>query len=229
MKEGDFVLIDFVGRVKLTNDIFDLTDEEMAKKEGIWSKEQKYGPAFVIIGARMVVPGVEKQLKEMKVGEEREFEVSPKEGFGMRDPKLIKILNINNFYRNKINPVPGAYVQIEGKNAKIQSVSGGRVRTDFNSPLAGKQLVYKLKVVKRITDTKEKIKRILDQYRIGFDEIRVEKEAVTIESGKELPEMLRKMVRELVLKWVKEAKKVEFKGKGKPPSDASKKRPAGKE
>ncbi len=229
MKEGDFVLIDFVGRVKLTNDVFDLTDEETAKKEGIWSKEQKYGPAFVIIGAKMVVPGVEKRLKEMKVGEEREFEVSPKEGFGMRDPKLIRILNINNFYRNKINPVPGAYVNIDGKNARIQSVSGGRVRTDFNSPLAGKQLVYRLKIVERITDTKEKVKRIMDQYRIGFEEIIVENERVTIESGKELPEMLRKMVRELVLEWVKEVKKVEFKGKGKPAGSVPGRKPAGKE
>ncbi len=210
MKEGDFVLMDFVGRIKLTGEIFDLTLEDVARKEGVHNEKQKYEPAFVIIGAKMIVPGVEKQLKEMKVGDEREFEVPVDEGFGKRDPKLIKILNINQFYKNKINPVPGTFVQIEGKTAKVQSVSGGRVRTDFNSPMAGKDLIYKVKVKRKITDTKEKIERMLGQYGIGFESVSVKEGTATIKTKKEMPEMLQKMITDLVKKWVKKVKKVEY-------------------
>ncbi len=210
MKEGDFVMIDFVGRIKLTNEIFDLTVEEEAKKEGIWSKDQKYEPAFVIIGARMIVPGVDKQLMSMNVGDEKTFDVPVNEAFGPRDVRLIKILNINQFYKNKINPVPNTFVQIEGQTAKVQSVSGGRVRTDFNSPLAGKDLIYKVKVVSQITDPKEKIERILGQYRLGFKSVGVKEKTATIVSDKKMPEMLEKMITDLVKKWVKEVEKVTY-------------------
>ena len=75
MKEGDFVHIDYVGRLSATGEIFDLTDAELAKKEGIYSEKTRYGPALVIMGAHMVIPGIEKQLLQMKVGEGREFVV----------------------------------------------------------------------------------------------------------------------------------------------------------
>ncbi|MBN2043147.1 MAG: peptidylprolyl isomerase [Candidatus Aenigmarchaeota archaeon] len=210
MKDGDFVLIDFVGRIKLTNEIFDLTVEEEAKKENIYNKDQKYEPAFVIIGARMIVPGVDKQLLGMNVGDEKTFDVPVKEAFGPRDPRLIKILNINQFYKNKINPVPNTFVQIEGHTAKVQSVSGGRVRTDFNSPLAGKDLIYKVKIVSQITDPKEKIERILGQYRMGFRSVEVKEKTATISSDKKMPEMLEKMITDIVKKWVKEVEKVTY-------------------
>jgi peptidylprolyl isomerase len=210
MKHGDFVLMDFVGRIKLTNEIFDLTMEEVAKKEKLESKDVKYEPAFVIIGAGMVVPGVERELEKMSVGDEREFSVSPKDGFGFRDPKMIRIVSVTNFIKNKMNPYPGAYVEIDGRSAKIQSVSGGRVRVDFNSPLAGKELLYKVKIVREVTNTKEKVERILSNYGIKFSEIMVDGETGTVVADKKMPEVLQKMITEIVLKWVKELKKIEF-------------------
>jgi FKBP-type peptidyl-prolyl cis-trans isomerase 2 len=41
MKKGDFVRIDFVGRLAATGEIFDLTSEEIAKKEGVYDEKQK--------------------------------------------------------------------------------------------------------------------------------------------------------------------------------------------
>ena len=42
MKKGDFIKIDYVGRVSLTGEIFDLTIEDIAKKEGIFDEKRKY-------------------------------------------------------------------------------------------------------------------------------------------------------------------------------------------
>ncbi len=209
MKQGDFILIDFVGRVLGTGEIFDLTNPEVAKKEGIFNPKQKYEPALVIIGARMVIPGVEKRLLEMKPGDEREFSVKPEDAFGPRNPKLIKIISRANFLRQKINPVPGLFVTIDRRQARIQSVSGGRIRTDFNHPLAGKELHYKLKVVKNITATKEKIDSFLDYYGLK-GEPELKQGTLTIKTEKPLDKMIEKIISDTIKKWIREVKAVKF-------------------
>ena len=217
MKEGDFLKVEYVGRVSGTNEIFDLTNEELAKKEGIHNPNYRYGPVLVIIGAGMIVRGVENKLKEMKPGEEREFEVSPEEGFGNRDVKRIRIVSIANFIRQKINPIPGSFVEINGRQAKIQSVSGGRVRVDFNHPLAGKSVKYRIKITETISRPLERVKAILDYYRLDA-EIKLENGRLEIRTKEKVQDIVRKLLTDIITKWVKGVKKVEFSG-GKEQSD----------
>jgi len=213
MKEGEFIEIEYVGRVKLTDEIFDLTSEELAKKEKIFNPKHNYGPALVIVGSGMVIPGVMKEIVKMEVGEERQFEVSPSEGFGMRNPKLIRIIPFSKFIENKINPVPGGYFEIDGMQAKVQSVSGGRVRVDFNNPLAGKQLVYKVRILRRIGGDKIKVEKLLSYYRIGYSEVKTRESSLTIVSERPVSPVAKKMVTDMVSKWVRGIKKVDFREK----------------
>ena len=224
MQNGDFATIEYVGRVKLTGEVFDLTDENLAKKEGIHDPKQKYGPQLVIIGSGMTVPGVEKQLMKMKPGEEKEFDVPQTLGFGRREPRLIKVVSLQKFHAQKMNPVPGIYVNIDGRNARIQSVSGGRVRIDFNSPLAGKDLHYKVKFVSQIKGTQEKGQALLDHYgmkaRVTFNE-----GILTVTTDAKLPDQVKQALNMQFTKWIKEAKRISYavpkptpKGKGKPAS-----------
>ncbi|MCK4496621.1 MAG: peptidylprolyl isomerase [Candidatus Aenigmarchaeota archaeon] len=211
MREGDFVKVEYVGRVSDTNEIFDLTSEELAKKEGIHNPNYRYGPVLVIIGASMVIPGVEKKLKEMKLGREKEFDFEPEEGFGKRDVKRIKIISLANFIRQKINPVPGTFVEINGRQAKIQSVSGGRVRIDFNHPLAGKNLRYKVKIVEVIEKHLERVKAITDYYRLEC-ELKLENGVLDVKTKETVQDIVRKILTDVITKWVKEVKKVNFSG-----------------
>jgi FKBP-type peptidyl-prolyl cis-trans isomerase 2 len=204
MKEGDFIEIEYVGRVKLTNEIFDLTSEELAKKEGIHNPKHTYGPALVVIGSNMVIRGVMKELERMEVGEERMFDVDPSEGFGMRSPKLIKIISVSKFIENKINPIPGEYFEIDGMQAKVQSVSGGRVRVDFNNPLAGKMLTYKVKILKRI----EKY------YRVDYSGLEIRGKGIVVKSEKPVNPVAKKFVIDMITKWLKGTGKVDFREKG---------------
>ncbi|RLJ07415.1 MAG: peptidylprolyl isomerase [Candidatus Aenigmatarchaeota archaeon] len=212
MNQGDFIKIDYVGRVADTNEIFDLTVESIAKKENIYNEKQKYGSVLVVIGAGMVISGVEKELKKMKTGEEREFTVKPEEAFGKRKPELIKILPLSGFLKNKINPVPGIYVTIDGQQAKIQSVTSGRVRADFNHPLAGKTLKYWVKITKHITDTKEKIESLLKHYMLNYS-VEVQGNKAIIINKKEIPNPLQKFIKDMLSKWIPEIKTVEFETK----------------
>ena len=214
MNKGDFLEIEYVGRIKLTNEIFDLTSEELAKKEKIHNPKHKYGPALVIVGSNMVIPGVMKEIEKMEVGEEREFEVSPSEGFGLRSPKLIRIISLSKFIENKINPVPGVYFEIDGIQAKVQSVSGGRVRVDFNNPLAGKVLAYRVKILRKIERNENKVERLLKYYRIAYSEVRIRKSSMVIASEKPVNPIAKKLVTDMVTRWVKGTGKIDFKESG---------------
>lgn len=208
MKEGDFLQMDYVGRIKGTSEIFDLTDEALAKKEGIYNEKRQYGPVLVIMGAHMIIPGIEKQIETMKTGEEREFDVTPEEGFGRREPRLVIIVSKAKFLKENINPVPGMFVDIDGRQARIQSVSGGRVRVDLNNPLSGKELHYKVRIVKQLKQPFEKVDALIKYYKLKCD-IELKSGTLTVKREK-WDDLLRRMIEEPVKKWIKEIKKVEF-------------------
>ena len=50
IKSGDFIEIDYVGRIKETNQIFDLTKEDVAREEGINNKSAKYESKIICVG-----------------------------------------------------------------------------------------------------------------------------------------------------------------------------------
>ncbi len=209
MKKGDFLRIEYTGRIAATGELFDTTSEEVAKKENAFNPKQRYGPVLAIIGAGMAVPGVERNLLEMKEGEEREFDVQPSEAFGPRDPSRIRIIALAKFIKEKINPYPGAFVNIDGMDAKIQSVSGGRVRVDFNHPLAGRELHYKLKLLFRIDSVQEKAESMLNHYNLrGEREVKENKLEITTEQP--IQEVIQKMLSESIKKWIPEIKDVKF-------------------
>ncbi|NPA48066.1 MAG: peptidylprolyl isomerase [Thermococci archaeon] len=166
IKKGDVVRIHYTGRVKGTNEVFDTTYEDVAKEAGIYSEKGIYGPVPVAVGGGHVLKGLDRRLEGLEVGGEYTIEVPPEEGFGRRDPKLIKVYSLGQFRRQGLRPYPGMEVKIRSgeKEAKgrVITVSGGRVRVDFNHPLAGKTLVYEVKVVEKIDDPIEKIKAMLE-------------------------------------------------------------------
>jgi len=166
MKDGDFVKISYVGRIKETNEIFDLTDEELAKKEKIHNPKMNYGPVTVILGEKMLLAALEDEIKGMKPGEKKTFELGPDKAFGERDQKLVKVFNEAEFRRNDMNPTPGLNVNINGLRGKVLSASGGRIRVDFNHPLSGKNLVYDMTVEEVVEKNEDKVKAIL-QYHTG--------------------------------------------------------------
>jgi len=214
MEKGDFIKIDFVGRVIASGEIFDLTIEEVAKKEGIFSEKHKYGPTLVVMGANMVIPGVEKRLEQMKVGDEREFDLSAEDGFGKRDPKNIKIFSLSNFTKQKMNPAPGMFVTINGKQAKIQNVTGGRVRVDFNHPLAGRELHYRVRITDQLKNKLEKSKAMIEYYGIKA-EAKIEDNKLHIHTVKPLPDVVQKIIEDKMKEWIKEIKSIKFLSKEK--------------
>ncbi len=157
LQDGTFALIEYTLKVKETGEVVDTTSEEEAKKAGIYDAKERYGPRLVIVGEGRLIPGLEKLVRELNEGEEKEAEIPPSEAFGERKPENIKIMPRNVFLRSGITPEPGKIVEINGKLAVIRSVTGGRVVVDFNHPLAGKKLVARVKLVKILNTVEEKL------------------------------------------------------------------------
>ncbi|BAD84630.1 FKBP-type peptidyl-prolyl cis-trans isomerase, fused to C-terminal uncharacterized domain [Thermococcus kodakarensis KOD1] len=167
VQKGDVIRLKYTGRIKETGEIFDTTDEEIAKQAGIYKENGVYGPVPIAVGAGHVIQGLDEQLEGLEVGKKYEIEVPPEKGFGKRDPKLIKTFTLGQFRRQGLIPFPGMPVEIETEGGRklrgrVLTVSGGRVRVDFNHPYAGKHLVYEVEVVEKIDDPIEKVKALIE-------------------------------------------------------------------
>ena len=154
IKKGQFVEIDFTAKIKQSGIIFDTSIREEAKKANF--PLEKVKPLIVCIGEGMILKGFDNVLDGKEIGKEYSIELPPKEAFGLRDPKLIRIIPINIFKSKGVIPYPGLVLNMDNRVARISAVSGGRVITDFNNPLAGKNLDYKFKIKRKVIDEKEK-------------------------------------------------------------------------
>jgi FKBP-type peptidyl-prolyl cis-trans isomerase 2 len=106
-----------------------------------------------VTGYNQVIPGLERRVIGLSQGDEVEITVSPDEGFGPYDPGLIQEKTFEEFPQGKnleggrwiraINPqhrVTFGYLVLEKKPDSIV--------LDYNHPLAGKALIYQVKVEK---------------------------------------------------------------------------------
>lgn len=171
--EKDFVLINFVGRIKSSGKVFDLTDKKIAEAENINQENVKFAPILVIPSSNYVLKAVASSLLNRNVGEKYTLEVPADNAFGKFDPKLVKTFGMGSFREAGVNPSVGDVLMLDNKIATVLSVSGGRVMVSFNNPLAGKDLVYEIEIVKTISDTKEQCAAIFEHY-VGKDAESVE-------------------------------------------------------
>jgi peptidylprolyl isomerase len=157
LQKGDFILIDYVAKVKETNEVFDTTKEDISKKEHLHKEGELYEPKLVVIGEGWVLKALDDDLTTMEVNKPQTVEIPADKGFGQRDPEKIKRVPIKQLYAKEINPVVGARIEYQGKNATIRSIGAGRVLLDFNPPLAGRTLIYDVTVTSKLEDPQAKI------------------------------------------------------------------------
>jgi len=158
--DNDFVLIEYSVRVKETGNLLDTTSEELAKKENIYDPEKLYGPTLLVIGRGWINPFVEAEIRGMSVGEEKTIEVPPEKAYGTRDPSKVRVFRLSDFKRRGIDVRVGEVIDFGGVQGIVKSISGGRVVVDFNHPLAGKTLLYTIRVVAKLEDLTDKIKAL---------------------------------------------------------------------
>jgi FKBP-type peptidyl-prolyl cis-trans isomerase SlyD len=217
------ISVTFTGKDLLEGRIFDTNLEKDAKEAGIFQEGKKYSPLTIITGENELLPLVEKELEIMNEGEEKLIKLLAKDAFGERKNDLVRVIPLQNFHEQKINPFPGLVIRIGNAFGKIQSVGSGRVRIDFNHPLAGRDVEYRVRLDKEFKDKKEISEQLYSKYyeripgtkkEIVEDSLTITLEGDAFKNLDKVNEAIKKVALELGIKLdVKEAKKLEEKGK----------------
>jgi len=175
LQKGDFIIIEYIAKVKETGEIFDTTIEETAKREHLYKEGDIYESKLVVIGEGWVLKALDDNLTTMEVGKPATFEIPPEKAFGQRDAEKVKRVALKQLLARDITPSVGKRIEYGGKSATIRAIGAGRVLLDFNPPLAGKTLVYEITLKKKLEIKKEKIaalthRRILavEENKFGF-------------------------------------------------------------
>ncbi len=112
----------------------------------------------------MLSKGFDNDLVGKEEGKNYEVIISPEEAFGKRNPQLVRMIPTKQFHEQKINPIKGMKLNLDGQITKVLSSDKGRTLVDFNNPLAGKEVHYTYKINKKITDQKEQIIAMQDYF-----------------------------------------------------------------
>ncbi|MEW6299229.1 MAG: peptidylprolyl isomerase [Thermodesulfobacteriota bacterium] len=115
-------------------------------------------PLVYTQGNREIIPGLERQLVGLKEGESKRIEVSPEEGYGTVDPARKQEVPKDKVPEEARKV--GARLTGQGPDgqllfAQVAEVKDNTVVLDLNHPLAGKKLIFDVKVLK-IEDGGEK-------------------------------------------------------------------------
>ncbi len=156
-QKGDFIQIEYVAKVKETNEVFDTTKEDIAKKEHLYKEGEIYEPKLVVIGEGWVLKTLDENLPTMDENKPSTVEIPPDKAFGNRDAEKVRRVPLKQLLAREITPTLGARLEYGGKMATVRAMGAGRVLLDFNPPLAGKTLIYDVTVLKKLEVVAERI------------------------------------------------------------------------
>src|SRR3989339_203598 len=159
LQKKDFIEIEFTGKTK-DGEIFDSNIKKDIEKAGL-KLEAK--PFIFALGEGMFLSGVDEYLIGKDIGEHK-IELESKKAFGLRDSKQLQMIPIKVFKQHNLMPYAGAVFNFDNRIAKVLTVSGGRVMVDFNHLLAGKDVIYTVKIFRKIEDLNEKLKHLMIFY-----------------------------------------------------------------
>lgn len=149
-----FIELDYTGRAE--DGVFDTTRKEDAPA----GSKGPFGPITVKIGSGQLLPGLDEFLKGKTKGEYT-VTIPAEKAFGKKDAKLLKLVPLTTFGKEKNRLEPGLPIRIGEQHGVVKSMSGGRVVVDFNHPLAGKDVHYTLYVHGEVTEPQKKVEAIL--------------------------------------------------------------------
>ncbi len=118
-----------------------LTNDEIV------DSSQGRGPLEFIQGQGQIIPGLERELYGMGVGDEKRVTVPPGDGYGERDEQRMQMVTRDAFAPNT-ELETGMGVQMQDPDSGqlyqgvISQINGDTITIDFNHPLAGETLTF---------------------------------------------------------------------------------------
>jgi peptidylprolyl isomerase len=140
VKKGDKIKVEYTGVLE-DGTVFD-------------SSTLKGCPLEFEVGSGQLLRKLEEEVIGMNIGEEKEIIVSPEDGYGEHKSEFLKEISKDYFPEDQ-DIEPGMFfmmVMQDGRQmpVKISSISGDVVTIDLNHPLAGKTLIFKIRVIEKV-------------------------------------------------------------------------------
>ncbi|MEM7544788.1 MAG: peptidylprolyl isomerase [Pseudomonadota bacterium] len=136
VKSGDTVRIHYTGTFS-DGEVFDSSSGR--------------DPLEFVVGGGQIVPGLDKALPGMTVGEEKKVVVPPAEAYGEPDPLAIQAVERATIPAD-IELSVGAILQVQNQEGRVMHVkvvelTDDEVKLDANHPLAGRELTFDIELV----------------------------------------------------------------------------------
>jgi len=134
-QKGDTVSVHYTGRLK---------------DETVFDSSQGKEPLEVTIGEGKLIPGFEKELIGMEVGETKSLEIEPEEAYGERNDQLATKVQRTDLPQD-LQPEVGQRLQVTQPDGsafvvQVTELDENSVTLDANHPLAGETLKFDIEL-----------------------------------------------------------------------------------
>lgn len=136
--KGLLVAVEYVGKLK--------NGEE-------FDNSKSHGPIQFVVGNGQVIPGFDKAVIGMKIGDKKKFTIPKTEAYGDVNPALVQVVPLDKIPEHIRSQLKvGGFLVMQSPvgqqmPVKIIKMDATNVSLDMNHPLAGQDLTFEIKVV----------------------------------------------------------------------------------
>jgi FKBP-type peptidyl-prolyl cis-trans isomerase SlyD len=146
---------------QVADDVVVTIDYTLTVDGEVLDSSEEEGPLEYLQGHQNIIPGLERELSGLKVGENKKVVVAPEEGYGEVEEEAIVDVPRDEFPENMPLEV-GIELEVTDKDdnimlATIVDVGKDTVKLDTNHPLAGKTLHFEVSVIDLRAATEEEL------------------------------------------------------------------------
>jgi FKBP-type peptidyl-prolyl cis-trans isomerase 2 len=152
IEAGDRVLLDYVGRFE-DGSVFATSSYEVAQEHGLEEAQDKeeadFTPLAFTVGADEVIEGIDEAVRGMEVDEKQTVTVPPEKAYGEYHDDRLQEYDPETF-EGMVGKPPEIGLHVEAKNdlhGDVVAITDDSVQVDFNHELAGKTLVFDIRVL----------------------------------------------------------------------------------
>jgi len=148
VKSNDWVLVDYTGR--FTNGtVFDTSNATIANQTGIYDPGRIYGPLSFQVDQPGMIPGFNDAVLGMTVNVTKyNVTIPPEKAYGVYNQSLIVVTTLKTANASDYKDYVGQAIYYNGVQAKLLAIDAvnNTMTLDYNSPMAGKTLVFDITV-----------------------------------------------------------------------------------
>ncbi|MEM4554603.1 MAG: peptidylprolyl isomerase [Candidatus Anstonellaceae archaeon] len=143
--KGDVVYVDYIGMFE-NGTVFDTSIASEAAKAGL--PQRRYEQLVFRLGEGHMIKGFEDAIVGMKEGQVKTVKIEPKDAYGQRDESLVVRIPLASLENAEDVKIGGIVYSSEGMPGVVLGIENQTAIVDFNHELAGKTLIYVIKLAR---------------------------------------------------------------------------------